>query len=118
MYTICTVLEIGPGGGPGMSLGSPCRLQGRYSQRQSLGSMIPDLIKDDSFVLISSLSGPNDLDEESCSLIGSMEGRLVIPANSVRLSSLPKIVYEFHQFPAKNLGFLDLFHFISIISSL
>ncbi len=44
--------------------------QGRYSQRQSLGSMIPDLIKDDSFVLISSLSGPNDLDEESCSLIG------------------------------------------------
>jgi hypothetical protein len=43
--------------------------QGRYSQRRSLGSLIPDLIKDDSFVLISSLSGPNDLDEESCSLI-------------------------------------------------
>jgi hypothetical protein len=30
--------------------------QGRYSQRQSPGSMIPDLIKDDSFVLIFSLS--------------------------------------------------------------
>jgi hypothetical protein len=32
--------------------------------------MIPDLIKDDSFVLISSLSGPNDLDKEPCSLVG------------------------------------------------
>jgi hypothetical protein len=49
--------------------------QGRYSQRQSLGSLIPDLIKDDSFVLISSLSGPNDLDEESCSLIGCYGGQ-------------------------------------------
>jgi hypothetical protein len=35
--------------------------------------MIPDLIKDDSFVLIS--SGPNDLDEESCSLIGCYGGQ-------------------------------------------
>jgi hypothetical protein len=81
--------------------------------------LIPDLIKDDSFVLISSLFGPNDLDEESCSLIGCYGGgRLVIPANSVRLSSLPKIVYEFHKFPAKNPGLLDLDNFISIISSL
>jgi hypothetical protein len=47
-----------------------------------------------------------------------MEGRLVIPANSVRLSSLQKIVYEFHKFPAKNPELLDLDHFISIISSL
>jgi hypothetical protein len=40
--------------------------------------MISDLIKDDSFVLISSLSGPNDLDEESeesCSLIGCYGGQ-------------------------------------------
>jgi hypothetical protein len=49
--------------------------QWRYSQRQSLGSKIPDLIKDDSFVLISSLSGPNDLDEEICSLIGCSGGQ-------------------------------------------
>jgi hypothetical protein len=48
----------------------------------------------------------------------AMEGRLVIPANSVRLSSLQKIVYEFHKFPAKNPGLLDLDHFISVISSL
>jgi hypothetical protein len=50
--------------------------------------------------------------------LAAMEGRLVIPANRVRLSSLPKIVYEFHKFPAKNPGSLDLDHFISIISSL
>jgi hypothetical protein len=50
--------------------------------------------------------------------LAAMEGRLVIPANSVRLSSLPKNVYEFHTFPAKNPGLLDLDHFISIISSL
>jgi hypothetical protein len=48
---------------------------GRYSQRQSLGSMIPDLIKDDSFVLISSLSGSINLDEETCSLIGCYGGQ-------------------------------------------
>ncbi len=66
----------------------PCvTSQGWYSQRQSLGSLIPDLIKDDSFVLISCLSGPNDLDEESCSLIGCYGGQALIPANSVRLSS-------------------------------
>jgi hypothetical protein len=34
--------------------------------------------------------------------LAAMEGTLVIPANSVRLSSLLKIVYEFHKFPAKN----------------
>jgi hypothetical protein len=50
--------------------------------------------------------------------LAAMEGRPVIPANSVRLSSLPKIVYEFHKFPTKNPGLLDLDHFISIISSL
>jgi hypothetical protein len=50
--------------------------------------------------------------------LAGMEGRLVIQANSVRLSSLPKIVYEFHKFSAKNPGLLDLDHFISIISSL
>jgi hypothetical protein len=44
--------------------------------------------------------------------LAAMEGRLVIPANSVRLSLLPKIVYEFHKFPAKNPGLLDLDHFI------
>jgi hypothetical protein len=33
--------------------------------------------------------------------LAATEGRLMIPANSVRLSSLPKIVYEFHKFPAK-----------------
>ncbi len=49
--------------------------QGRYSQRQSLRSMIPDLIKDDSFVLISSLSGPNYLDKETFSLIGCYGGQ-------------------------------------------
>jgi hypothetical protein len=37
--------------------------------------MIPDLIKDDSFVLIFSLSGPNDLDEETFSLIGCNGGQ-------------------------------------------
>jgi hypothetical protein len=36
--------------------------------------------------------------------LAAMEGRLVIPANSVRLSLLPKIVYEFHKFPEKNPG--------------
>jgi hypothetical protein len=51
-------------------------------------------------------------------LLVAMEGRLMIPANSVKLSSLPKIVYEFHKFPAKNPGLLDLDHFISVISSL
>jgi hypothetical protein len=50
--------------------------------------------------------------------LAAMEGRLMIPANSVRLSSLPKIVYEFYKFPAKNPGLLDLDHFTSIISSL
>jgi hypothetical protein len=50
--------------------------------------------------------------------LAAMEGRLVIPANSVRLSSLPKIVYEFQKCPAKNPGLLDLDHFILIISSL
>ncbi len=42
--------------------------------------------------------------------LAAMEGRLVIPANSVRLSSLPKIVYEFHKFP----GLLDLDHFLIV----
>jgi hypothetical protein len=46
--------------------------------------------------------------------LAAMEGRLVIPANSVRLSSLPKIVYEFHKFPAKNPGLLDLDHFLTV----
>jgi hypothetical protein len=80
----------------------------------------PGLIKDDSFVLISSLSGPNDLDEETkpALSLAAVEGRLMIPANSVRLSSLPKIVYEFHKFPVKNPGLLDLDYFISIISTL
>jgi hypothetical protein len=50
--------------------------------------------------------------------LAAVEGRLVIPANSVRISLLPKIVYEFHKFPAKNPGLLDLDNFISIISSL
>ncbi len=48
--------------------------------------------------------------------LATMEGRLMIPANSVRLSLLPKIVYEFHKFPAKTPGLLALDHFISIIS--
>jgi hypothetical protein len=85
---------------------------GRYSQRQSLGSMIPDLIKDDSFILISGLSGPNDLDEESCSLIGCYGGRLMIPANSVRLSSCRKLFMNSTNFQQKFLDYL-----ISIISS-
>ncbi len=46
--------------------------------------------------------------------LAAMEGRLVIPANSVRLSSLPKIVYEFHKFPANNPGLLDLDHFLTV----
>jgi hypothetical protein len=50
--------------------------------------------------------------------LAAMEGKLMIPANSVRLSSLPKIVYEFHKCPAKNPGLLDHDHFISFISSL
>jgi hypothetical protein len=37
--------------------------------------MTPDFFKDDSFVLISGLSGPNDLDEETCSLIGCYGGQ-------------------------------------------
>jgi hypothetical protein len=37
-----------------------------------------------------------------------MEDRLMIPANSVRLSLLPKINYEFHKFPAKILDYLIL----------
>jgi hypothetical protein len=48
--------------------------------------------------------------------LATMEGRLIIPANSVRLSLLPKIVYEFHKFSAKTPGLLALDHFISIIS--
>jgi hypothetical protein len=50
--------------------------------------------------------------------LAAMEGRLMIPANSVRLSLLPKIVYESHKVPAKNPGLLDLDRFISNISSL
>jgi hypothetical protein len=50
--------------------------------------------------------------------LAAMEGRLMIPANSVRQTLLPKIIHEFHKFPAKNPGLLDLDHFISIISSL
>jgi hypothetical protein len=50
--------------------------------------------------------------------LATMEGRLMIPANSVRLSLLPKIVHEFHKFPAKKPGLLDLDHLILIISSL
>jgi hypothetical protein len=46
--------------------------------------------------------------------LAAMEGRLVIPANSVRLSSLPKIVCDFHKFPAKNPGLLDLDHFLTM----
>jgi hypothetical protein len=46
--------------------------------------------------------------------LAAMEGRVVIPANSVRRSSLPKIVYEFHKFPAKNPGLLDIDHFITV----
>jgi hypothetical protein len=42
----------------------------------------------------------------------------MIPANSVRLSSLPKIVYEFHKFSEKNPGLLDPDYFVLIISSL
>ncbi len=38
----------------------------------------------------------------------------MISAKSVRLSSLPKIVYEFHKFPAKNPGLLDLDHFLTV----
>jgi hypothetical protein len=37
--------------------------------------MIPDFFKDDSFVLISGLSASNDLDEETCSLIGCYGGQ-------------------------------------------
>jgi hypothetical protein len=48
---------------------------GRYSQRQSLGSVIPGFFKDDSLELISGLSGSNDLEEESCSLIGYYGGQ-------------------------------------------
>jgi hypothetical protein len=47
-----------------------------------------------------------------------MVGMFTIPANSVRLSLLPKIVYEFHKLPTKNPGLLDFNQFISIISSL
>jgi hypothetical protein len=54
--------------------------------------MILDFFKDDSFVLISGLSGSDDLDEETCSLIGCYG-----QANSVRLFSLFPIVYEFHK---------------------
>jgi hypothetical protein len=46
--------------------------------------------------------------------LAAMEGRLVIPANSLRLSSLLKIVYEFHKFPAKTPGLLDLDHFLTV----
>jgi hypothetical protein len=46
--------------------------------------------------------------------LAAIEGRLVIPANSVRLSSLPKIVYEFHKFPAKYPGLLDLDNFLTV----
>jgi hypothetical protein len=43
--------------------------------------------------------------------LAAMEGRLMIPANSVRLSSLPQIVDEFYKFLGKEPGllFLDLF---------
>jgi hypothetical protein len=41
----------------------------------SLGSMIPDFLKDDSLVLISGLSGSKDLEEETCSLTGYYGGQ-------------------------------------------
>ncbi len=47
-----------------------------------------------------------------------MGSRLKSSPNSVRLSSLPQSVHEFHKFPAKNPGLLHLDHVISIISSL
>jgi hypothetical protein len=37
--------------------------------------MIPDFFKDDSLVLISGLSGSNDLNEETCPLIGYYGGQ-------------------------------------------
>jgi hypothetical protein len=46
--------------------------------------------------------------------LAALEGRLMTPANGVRLSSLPKIVYEFHKFPAKNPGLLHLDHFLTV----
>jgi hypothetical protein len=49
--------------------------------------------------------------------LAAMEGRLLNSANSVGLSSLPQIVYEFRKFPAKNPGLLYLDHFIWTISS-
>jgi hypothetical protein len=66
----------------------------------------------------SGLFGVNYLDEKTCSLIGCMEGGLMIPANSVKLSSLLQTVYEFHKFSAKNPGLFYLYDFILIISSL
>jgi hypothetical protein len=44
----------------------------------------------------------------------AMEGRPVRFQPIVRLSSLPKIAYEFHKFPAKNPGLLDLDHFLTV----
>ncbi len=93
-------------------------VQRRYSQSQSPGSPIQDFIKDDSFVLISCQSGPSNLNEQIYSVIGSVESRLKSSPNSVRLSSLPQSVHEFHKCPAKNPGLLYLDHIISIISSL
>jgi hypothetical protein len=90
----------------------------QYSQSQSPGSPIWDFIKDDSFVLISCLSGSNNLNEQIYSFIGSVGSRPKSSSNSFRFSSLTHSVHEFHKFTAKNPGLLYLNHFISIISSL
>jgi hypothetical protein len=78
----------------------------------------PGLIKDDSFVLIASLSGPNDLDEEICSLIGCYGGQASDFSQWCHTLFIAETVYEFHKFPTENPGLLYLDHFISIISSL
>jgi hypothetical protein len=80
--------------------------------------MIPGLIKDDSFVLIARLSGPNDLDEETCSLIGCYRGQAYDFSQWCQTLFIAETIYEFHKFPAKSPGLLYLDHFISIISSL
>jgi hypothetical protein len=47
-------------------------------------------------------------------LLAAMKGRIRIPDNSVRLSSLPKFFYEFHKCPANNPGLLNLDHFLTV----
>jgi hypothetical protein len=75
--------------------------------------MIPDLIKDDSFVLISSLSGPNNLDEESRSLIGCYGGQACDSSQLVSdFLHCRKLFMNSKNFQQKILDYL-----ISIISS-